>query len=277
MAVLPKFRRFHFTLKDRFASLVSEKLFQNFTYTVRHGLIKGMRRKGGLGFLPVSLARSPHNAAEEAFLGALQLKDKVVYDVGAFQGLMTLFFASKAKKVVTYEPNPVSFRRVQENVALNGLDNVLCLNRAVGDWQGKLTLVYDPRMPGAATGDPTISAQITDTIDEVSSVEVPLVRLDDDITTNGLPQPDFIKIDIEGMELAALEGMRQTLADRHPDLYIEMHGATDLEKKQKAGEIIQFLLANRYFNIRHIETGTRITADNYSVAQVGHIYCTAVA
>jgi len=42
----------HYTTKHRMVAWISQKLFGNITYTVRHGLIKGMKRKGGLGWLP---------------------------------------------------------------------------------------------------------------------------------------------------------------------------------------------------------------------------------
>ena len=124
MPTTPQFRSTHFSLKDRIISFVSEKFFGSLTYTVRHGIIKGMKRKGGLGFLPAFLARSPENEPELTFLRNLDLEGKVVYDIGAFQGVMTLFFARQAKAVISYEPLPTNYRRVIENVELNGLRHV---------------------------------------------------------------------------------------------------------------------------------------------------------
>jgi len=63
-------------------AFVSQRLFGNYTYTIRHGLASGMRRKGGLGFLPVNSGET----AETEFLRKLPLAGKVVYDVGAFEG-----------------------------------------------------------------------------------------------------------------------------------------------------------------------------------------------
>ncbi|MBZ5672564.1 MAG: FkbM family methyltransferase [Acidobacteriia bacterium] len=268
-----QFRSAHFSLKDRFASFVSENFFGGLTYTVRHGIIKGMKRKGGLGFLPGFLARSPENEPELTFLRNLDLEGKGVYDIGAFQGVMTLFFARQAKAVISYEPLPANYRRVVENVELNELRHVVVLNRALGNQKGSLRLTVDPRMPGAASGDPGVSAQIAGSVPEAVTTEVPIVTLDEDIEQNGLPPPDFIKIDIEGMELPALEGMRRTLAARHPLLYLEMHGSTETEKVQRAREVIQFLLAIGYASILHVESGTQISATNAPVARSGHIFC----
>jgi FkbM family methyltransferase len=204
------------------------------------------------------------------------LKGKVVYDVGAFQGIMTLFFAQKARAVISYEPHPSNCRRFGENVALNRLNHVTVLNRAVGNKESTLRLVCDPRMPGAASGDAGISAQISGSVAQASTMEVPMVRLDDDIERNHLPLPDFIKIDIEGMELAALEGMTETLSKHRPALYLEMHGVSEEEKEEKAARIVRFLHSMGYTHIRHVETGTVINASNVAVARAGHLYCTTV-
>ena len=47
----------HYTLKHRLIAWISTRLFDTTTYTVRHGLPKGVKRKGGLGW--VLAASSP--------------------------------------------------------------------------------------------------------------------------------------------------------------------------------------------------------------------------
>ena len=67
------------------------------------------------------------------------------------------------------------------------------------------------------------------------------MALDEDIGLSGLPIPDFIKIDIEGMEFPALKGMQRTLLDRRPELFIEMRGATAKEKMENAHAVVDLL------------------------------------
>ena len=267
------FRRIHFSLRDRITSFVSEKLFRNFTYTARHGLIQGMKRKGGLGFLPAAILPKSRTNAEEDFLRGLGISGKVVYDVGAFQGMMTLFFAQKASAVVAYEPHPGNYRRLQENVHLNALKNVTAFNRGLGDREDTMSLACDPRMPGAATGDPEIMRQISVSLAETQTIEIPIARLDDEIKRLNLPIPNLIKIDIEGMELPALMGMEKLLAAQHPQLYLEMHGATEEEKEKKAVGILEFLARSGYSSVRHVESGAGITSANDSLARSGHLFC----
>lgn len=265
----------HFSARHVLTSLLSG-LFGNVTYTVRHGLIRGMKRKGGLGFLPSFLTRAADASPEQAFFSRLDIRGSVVYEVGAFHGIYTLFFCRQARQVVAYEPHPGNRVRLLENVRLNAITNVTVRNVAVGDHQGSITLVFDQLMTGAASGDPVVGGQIADTSRRVRSIAVDLVRLDDDIVAQGLSWPDLVKIDVEGMELAVLQGMAETLRQKHPGLYIEMHGASLEDKEENVRRVVRFLLEKGYSRLYHVESGIMIATDNPSVAREGHLYCEAV-
>lgn len=267
---MASFRKAHFTLRHRVIASLSQRL-DGITYTQRHGLIRGMRRQGGLGFLPALLAGGNQETAEHRFLRQLDLKDKVVYEIGAFQGILTLFFSSRAKEVIAYEPNPPSYHRVLQNLRLNDRANVRVRHLAVGEMEGSLTLLCDPLMPGGTSGDPTVAGQIKGST-AATSVTVPVVTLDSDIASARLPKPDLIKIDIEGMELPALRGMAQTLREHHPELYMEMHGATMDQKDSNVRNIVEFVTRMGYSDILHVESGTPITSANATRAREGHLY-----
>ena len=267
---MESYRKSHYTLRHRVIASVSQRL-DGITYTQRHGLIRGMRRRGGLGFLPALLAGGRHETAEHQFLRQLDLAGKIVYEIGAFQGILTLFFSSRARDVIAYEPNPPSYRRVLQNLRLNGRDNVRVRHLAVGDVSGSLTLLCDPLMPGGTSGDPAVAGQIQESSPALS-VTVPVVTLDADIETARLPRPDLIKIDIEGMELPALRGMSNTLRRHHPALYMEMHGATIEQKNDNVRNIVEFVTQMGYHDLLHVESGERITAANATRAREGHLY-----
>lgn len=253
---------------------ISNRL-DSFTYTQRHGLIRGLKRKGGLGFLPAALTDGGHETAEHRFLRSLDLTGRVVYEIGAFQGLLTLFFSGRAREIIAYEPNPSSYRRVLENLRLNNRANVRVRRLAVGERKGSLTLLCDALMPGGTSGDPALAEQIRDSSPTARAIEVPVVSVDDDIVASELPPPDFVKIDIEGMELPALRGMRRTLARHQPALYLEMHGATLEHKDRNATAIVEFLSELGYNSILHVETGAHVSSATATRAREGHLYCTA--
>src|SRR5271157_1434489 len=87
------FRRY--ALKRRLIAWIGAHLFGTAPCTVRHGLLKGMKRKGGLGWVPAMF--SPGMMAEHRFWSGLNPSGMTVYDIGAFRGLLTLFFCSRAK------------------------------------------------------------------------------------------------------------------------------------------------------------------------------------
>src|SRR5215831_524624 len=130
------------------------RLFKDHTYTSRHGLAKGLRRKGGLAFLPSFVPRSTEMIKEEVFIEALDLTGQTVYDIGGDQGIYTLFFARKVGekgKVITFEPNPVSHAHIVTNVALNGFTHVEVRNVAVGEKAGKMIFAFPSKDPGRGT------------------------------------------------------------------------------------------------------------------------------
>jgi FkbM family methyltransferase len=251
-------------------SLVRRQL-DSVTYTVRRGLIKGMRRKGGIGFIPAFIARNHENTVECTFFQLRNFDNQVVYDIGGYQGILSLFFSRTARQVITYEPNPCSAARIRENIALNNISNVTLREIALSDAPGTLALFFVPFMAGTASGDAAISRQMRESFSSVASVTVPVSTLDAEIAA-GQPVPDFVKIDVEGMELAVLRGMRRVLETRRPALYLEMHGSTVEEKNYKTGEIVKFVRGLEY-HVRHIESGQTVTADDVHFAREGHLFC----
>jgi FkbM family methyltransferase len=247
-------------------SWISRTMFAENTYTVRHGLLKGMKRKGGLGFLP-EWVTGADDSPEQRFLSSLDLHGKTVYDVGGFEGLMSMLFYSRgAQSIIAYEPNPRNRNRFQNNLRLNGIANLTLRPVGVGERSQQLEMRWDPATPGAATfssGGATNASQ---------SEVIHVTTLDEDVQTNSLPVPDFIKIDIEGLELPALKGARSLLEQNHPDLFIELHGETMDEKRENAKNVVGYLTDTGYSKIRHVESGEMVNAANASIAAVGHLF-----
>ncbi len=240
-------------------------------YPVRHGLARGLRRRGGLGFVPQLGALS----AEERFLQQLTFDGETVFDVGGYEGIFTLFFARRVGprgRVVTFEPNPRNFARIVENVRLNGFSQVLVRQVAVGSAPGRASLVF----PADETARGSIDASIADQIKQergVVTVDVELDTLDRQVAA-GMPEPDFVKLDVEGLELDVLRGMRGLLEHRHPRLYIEIHGA-DVERKLENVTAVVELLWSAGYDVLHVETNTPLRRpEQLPLGIRGHLYCT---
>jgi len=262
----------HYTTKHRIVAWISQHLFDHATYTVRHGPIKGMKRKGGLAWLPEFLSGSTRTP-EQSFWMDVNLKDLVIYDIGAFQGLLTLFFARQGRRVISYEPNTRNHARLLENIRLNGLKNVDVRKVGIGSKAEVATMVASPLMPGGASVEPDTVAGLINSREPVLSERISITTLDDDIREMGLPVPDFIKIDIEGGELDALVGARHTLITHKPQLFLEMHGETMNLKRKNVAALVACLHELGYRSIRHVESGAGITVENCALAAEGHLYC----
>lgn len=262
----------------KFAVITLNKLLRNHTYTVKHGLAKGLKRKGGLAFMPASLADTSGREAEEGFLLGLDLSGQTVYDVGGDQGIYTLFFASRVGnggRVVTFEPNPESFRKIADNIALNGFGNVEMRPVGLGEKRDRLTFVFPDGEPARGSADASIQAQI---LQEKASrtIEIEVNSLDDEIAANKLPVPDLVKIDVEGLEGHVLRGMTRTLKDSRPRLFIEIHGAEAGDKDENARQVVSILRGAGY-TVKHVESGQELDTTNYGEARQGHVYCTPPA
>ncbi len=263
----------HYTAQHRAVSWISQHLFDHLTYTVRHGLNKGMKRRGGLAWLPEFLA-SGTNTPEQVFWMKFNFQGMVVYDVGAFQGFLTLFFARQARTVISYEPNTRNHARLIENLRLNEVENVIVRKLGVGSEPRRANMMAIPLMPGGASIDDRMIEGLRKSNLRAICEEISVVRLDDDIREASIPVPDFIKIDVEGLELAALAGARQTILSRKPQLFLEMHGETMNLKRKNVNEIVAYLEELGYTSITHVESGRQIHAGNASeVAAEGHLYC----
>jgi FkbM family methyltransferase len=258
----------------KLAAVTLNKLFTHHTYTVRHGLAKGLKRRGGLAFLPGFIASTPKRFEEERVLTSLELDGLTVYDVGGDQGTYTLFFARRVGergRVVTFEPNPTSYRRIVANVELNDFRNVDVRRIGLGAAKGNVSLVFPAGEPARGSADPKIQAQLRR--EKIArTIEIDVDTLDAQVAECRLPRPDLVKIDVEGLELDVLRGMNGLLRTHRPDLFIELHGADAQSKGENARQVVTLLLDAGY-SVFHVESKQNVTRADIETARQGHLYC----
>lgn len=241
------------------------------TYTMRSGLAKGLRKHGGLGLRQtLGLWKSP-SPEEDAFLQGLDLDGATVYDIGAFEGMHAVFFASRvgpAGRVLSFEPVPANRERLQANVAVNGFERRVQVHpKAVGGEVGTLVVHAIEGEGGLSSADPGIASELRER--GAATLEVPVTTVDA-VVAEGAPPPDFVKIDVEGLEADVLRGARQTLAEHRPRLFIELHGSDAASKAANAGTVAALLLAAGY-RLRHVESGTPVDSAAEAPAE-GHLH-----
>jgi len=132
-----------------------------------------------------------------------------VLDIGANIGYYTVLMASRVGKngrVIAFEPNPAIYNELNDNIALNGFNNVQTLHMALADTTGYSKFFF-PSEGQEAHGslarnctfaESRIESVITDRLDEV------LLRLN-------INKVDLIKMDVEGAELLVIRGAKNVL------------------------------------------------------------------
>jgi len=137
-------------------------------------------------------------------------KGDFVLDIGAGFGETSLWFSkyvSEVGKVFTFEPSGYNFKILEENIRRNEVKNIEPVKAGVGKEEGEAAIL-------GAGG----SAFVSDT--NSSGYRIPIATIDNFVRRKDLQKVDFIKMDIEGMELEALLGAQETIKTYRPRLAI---------------------------------------------------------
>jgi FkbM family methyltransferase len=133
----------------------------------------------------------------------------IVVDGGSNVGFFALLAArllGKNGRVFAFEPDPESFLLLRRNVESNGLLGTVQLEeRALTDANGSFDF-------SVAVQEPMLSSLVARAQVDSRVIRVHGVRLDDYFVMNGIEKADVIKLDLEGAEPLALEGMTSALA-----------------------------------------------------------------
>ena len=131
-----------------------------------------------------------------------QIKEGMtVVDLGAHLGYYTLIAAKLVGwrgEVFAFEPEPYNYGLLIRNIATNGYSNVIAVQKAVSNRVGSARLFLSRDNSG--------DHRMYDSHDGRDSIEIETVTLDKFFKdkSNGI---DVIKMDVQGAEMAALQGM----------------------------------------------------------------------
>jgi FkbM family methyltransferase len=144
----------------------------------------------------------------------------VVFDVGAHVGLFTVLLArwvGPSGHVFAFEPTPVTRAALTDHLNLNEVANrVTVCPLAVSDKEGK-SFVYTVSNSPENTLSP-VHGRLTN----ARAIPIEMTTIDA-FCASGKICPNLIKIDIEGFELHALRGSKQTLIKHRPVIVVETH------------------------------------------------------
>jgi FkbM family methyltransferase len=174
-----------------------------------------------------------YSDAEWALFSRFIPKDAVVADIGANIGVFSIPMARRVGekgRVLCFDAQPYACQLLQLNAQLNHLNNVQIFPCGLGardemrEIEG-LDYTRDGNFGGACF------------LHKGTGLRASFKKFDDVFQETRL---DFLKIDVEGMEIDVLRGAHATLQRFRPALYMENHPG------EHAAELIRTLLALGY-------------------------------
>lgn len=175
----------------------------------------------------------------------------VVWEIGANTGSQSVALANMVKngRYIGFEPQIELFKLFTTNLTLNNCENATPINMALGNESAIITL---PKINYHATNNFGSISMIGRQNIEEDGFKVVQEKADN---LNYLPAPNFIKMDVEGMELDVLKGANKTIHLTRPFMYIEN------DRIEKSEGLIQYLWDLNYDLYWHL--APYFEANNY--------------
>jgi FkbM family methyltransferase len=143
---------------------------------------------------------------------------KAFIDIGAWNGVVSLYASALFKEVIAIEPDVIAFDKLVKNIKGNKLKNVFCRNVALSNTNGSSILNLSNAGDSMSSLLPRDTEQFP-TVDfqgiETKTFETIISAFDIEI--------GFIKMDIEGGELLVVPSMIDYLTEHKTPIYISFH------------------------------------------------------
>jgi FkbM family methyltransferase len=215
-----------------------------------HWLSDHLFRDTSLGLLPIrvrsgvaagarwtlypwtSYWRGTHEPAVQAALMQLghgDIRGWNCWDLGAHFGLYSVGLARRvgpSGQVAAFEPNPLSYARLERHRKMNGLTWLKTYQAAVSDTNDNAELFTYGNLHTTTTHLPYEGE--THSMD-TKPLPIRTLKLDDCVQAGDLLPPNFVKIDVEGHGHRALAGMSKTLRTARPIFLIAFHSQNEVD------------------------------------------------
>ncbi|MFI5356399.1 MAG: FkbM family methyltransferase [Opitutales bacterium] len=145
------------------------------------------------------------------------------WDLGAHYGLYSVGLARRTGptgQVASFEPNPLSFRRLVRHGRMNRLSWLKPFEVAVSDADGQAEFYTYGQLESTTTH---LAYEGEKRSADCAPLKVRLVRLDDLVARGEIRPPQLIKVDVEGHAHKALAGARQAIAASRPIVIVALH------------------------------------------------------
>ena len=154
----------------------------------------------------------------------------VIIDIGANIGLLTCAYAKRYQdlkpEIYAIEAVEDNYKLLNKNIEINGFKNVKTFRLALGKNKGEITFKLPFKgFTGNAVGNNILNNEDIESVSKTHFYEevVPLNTLDAWAQENHIEKCDFIKIDVEGAEIAVFEGGIEFIKKTRPVIQSEFN------------------------------------------------------
>jgi|688.fasta_scaffold122686_2 FkbM family methyltransferase len=188
-----------------------------------------------------------------AWIDSICNSDSVFYDIGANIGIYTLYmnYKNPMMQIFCFEPVQNNFNSLQNNIILNSALNVHPFNIALSNNNMITNLFISDTRNGNSGAQ--IEAPINEKGDSFEAKKIEKIlsfSLDYLVNNLNFPQPNFIKIDVDGHENEILDGMKATLENEQlKSLLIEFNDDNQFQKWQSDFNKIGLYIDEKFDNV----------------------------
>jgi FkbM family methyltransferase len=213
---------------------------------------------------------------EDPFWGLAQTHPRLfhdgdILDIGANIGYTACIFAqamTAGSKVFAFEPDWPSYTLLKEVVRHKNLISAIeMFNTAIGQSEGTVEFWHNQRHPADHR---VVTKHFRELRDAGTTFwTIPITTIDTFVADRDLRKISFIKIDVQGYELAVCEGMKKTL-EKFPKLCVclEYSPQAMVELGFEPDKLLDFFKAAGYKSYCMTNGNPKILTDNFSIKEL---------
>jgi FkbM family methyltransferase len=229
--VLLKIKNWKTYVRDYLGKIQNKKIIYELRNGTKYSVRGGTCDRGIINEIWIEKNYTPDGFSLE--------KNDVVVDVGAQIGIFTIYASSKAimGKVYSFEPMPDNYKMLNENIKLNKAKNVVPLNKALSDKNGKETMFLDDLNTGGH------SLVNTGKTWSKHKININSISFDAFVKQYKIKKIDFLKMDCEGSEYNIFFGASKSTLSKISKISMEYH---NLDKKRNVDTLRKYLERNGF-------------------------------
>ncbi len=223
-------------LRNRLGPAQLKRWKRELLFPIRNRLLRGTPVSVAIDGVSVWLAPRSERAAEYwsglrsdsqelRFLLAILEPGMTFFDAGANEGLFALTAAKKlgSGRVYAFEPRGRAYQVLEQNLHLNGVQNVEAIRVALGEFTGEMLLPANTQCTDGLQAGERVAPMDSQA---PGREKVCVTTLDAFLEARAIPSVDAIRVDVGGAELPMFRGARNLLAqDAAPLIFYGGYGS----------------------------------------------------